>query len=377
MERYLQSYIQKDLSHKIVLLSGPRQVGKTTLSKSITKSFDYFNWDVSEDRISLKDKSWDRKKELIIFDEIHKMPKFKSWLKGIYDKEGVHPRIIVTGSARLDIAKKMGDSLAGRFFPYRLHPLDLWELSKEKNLDDTYQRLTTCSGFPEPYLSNDPQFYRRWSLSHLDLILRQDLLDLENVRSILKIETLIALLRTRVGSSISFSNLARDLEVDAKTVKNWLTILENLFVIFKVIPFHKNIARSILKEPKYYFYDVVQVEGSEGVVFENFVALALKKQIDYIQDTQGIRSELHYLRTKDGNEIDFYVDIQEHAGLMIECKLSDDRRSKDFSTFIPKIKNVHSIQLVKNLTREKTYPDGLEIRSALKWLKNINLLQER
>jgi predicted AAA+ superfamily ATPase len=216
MERYITKYIKQDLEKKLVLLSGPRQVGKTTLSKSLYPKFEYFNWDTIEDRPVMDEKSWDRKKPLVIFDEIHKKPKFKSWLKGIYDKEGVRPRILVTGSSRLDIAKKMGDSLAGRFFGYRLYPLDLWEITSKESLEKIYNRLLLRGGFPEPYFAKEDVYYKRWATTHLDLILRQDLLDLENVRNISKIETLIALLQLRVGSSVSYASLAKNLEVDAK-----------------------------------------------------------------------------------------------------------------------------------------------------------------
>lgn len=372
MDRYITPFIQNDLEKKLVLLSGPRQVGKTTLSKSLFTSFDYFNWDAVEDRLTMEEKSWDRKKPLVIFDEIHKKPKFKSWLKGIYDKEGVRPRILVTGSARLDIAKKMGDSLAGRFFGYRLYPLDLWEIAPKKDFEEIYNRLTIRSGFPEPYFAKNEGYYKRWATTHLDLILRQDLLDLESVRNISKIETLIALLQKRVGSSVSYASLGKDLETDAKTIKKWLTILENFFIIFRVNPFHKNIARAILKEPKYYFFDLARVQTGEGARFENMVALSIKKQIDFLHDTQGIKGDLYYLRTKNGPEVDFFVDWDDAQKWMIECKLSDENRTPHFSHFLKYLPNCNAIQLVKSINQEKTYPDGVEIRSALPWLVNIN-----
>jgi uncharacterized protein len=86
---------------------------------------DYFNLDTLEDRLSLHEKSWDRSKDLVIFDEMHKLKNWKSWLKGVYDTEGIPPSILVTGSAKLDTYRKVGDSLAGRFFQFRIHPLDL------------------------------------------------------------------------------------------------------------------------------------------------------------------------------------------------------------------------------------------------------------
>ena len=254
MERWMSARVQQDLERKIVLLSGPRQVGKTTLSKSLFPSYTYLNYDAPEHRVALQKKEWNRASDLVIFDELHKMKNWKSWIKGIYDVEGVSPRLLITGSAKLDIARKMGDSLAGRHFLYRLHPFCIKELASQMDARECFTRLMTVGGFPEPFLINDLTYYDRWRRSHLDIILRQDLLDVENVRQIQSIETLIELLRTRVGSSISYAALARDLERDATTVKRWLSLLENLFVLFKVLPWSKNIARSLLKKPKYYFY---------------------------------------------------------------------------------------------------------------------------
>ncbi len=280
MERYLKKYILNDLKKKIVLLTGPRQSGKTTLAQMLSNNFDYLNFDNPEHRLGIFERSWDRSRELIIFDELHKLKNWKSWLKGIYDTENIPPRIIVTGSAKLDTYRKVGDSLAGRFFQFRLHPLDLKEIKtiiKPVKIKAALEQLLDVGGFPEPYLEGNARFYNRWKRSHLDIILKQDLVDLENVQQITSIETLIQLLRKRVGSPVSYNSLARDLQCSDKTVKRWLTILENMYVIFKVGPFHRNIARSILKAPKYYFYDTGQVIGDSGIKLENLTACALLK----------------------------------------------------------------------------------------------------
>ncbi|MGA2977304.1 MAG: AAA family ATPase [Spirochaetia bacterium] len=166
------------MKHKILFITGPRQSGKTTLAKMISPDHDCFNFDFPPHRLDIKERSWDRKKELVIFDELHKMKGWKSWLKGIYDVEGVTPAIVVTGSARLDMVRKSGDSLAGRFFQYRLHPFDIKEVRKEIDPADAFSRLMSVGGFPEPFLQNDRTFYNRWRRSHTDQILRQDLIDL-------------------------------------------------------------------------------------------------------------------------------------------------------------------------------------------------------
>jgi uncharacterized protein len=379
MNRYLAPYLSEDMGKKIVLLTGPRQVGKTTLSNMLRRSFDCFNFDHPEHRLAIRDRSWDRRKELVIFDELHKLKNWKSWLKGVYDTEKRRPSILVTGSAKLDTCRKVGDSLAGRFFQFRLHPLDLKEIRAAVGTEpaaSALERLMTVGGFPEPYLDGTSRFYRRWKQSHLDIILKQDLIELENVQDIVSIETLIQMLRTRVGSTISFSSLARDLQVSDKTVKKWLTILENMYVIFKVTPLHKNIARAILKAPKFYFYDNGQVIGDPGTKLENLTACALQKEIHFQADCHGRALGLNFLRTKDGKEIDFCVSNQAARRmdpfLLIEIKWADDDRSANFPSFAKYFPEAKKLQLVEKLRREKTYPDGLEIRRASEWLSNFS-----
>jgi predicted AAA+ superfamily ATPase len=376
MDRLLKEYIQKDLVEKIVLLSGPRQSGKTTLSKVISNDFEYFNYDLAEDRLILNEKSWRKNCDLVIFDELHKMKNWKSWVKGIYDTWGPNPKILVTGSAKLDIYRKMGDSLAGRFFQFRLHPLDIKELKNELNSEEAFDRLMKFGGFPEPCLKGEEVFYNRWKRSHLDIILRQDLLDIEeNMKNIKAIETLIELLRHRVGSPVSYNSLARDLQRDPKTIQRWIDILEELYVVFKITPYTKNIARSLLKEPKYYFYDTGQVIGNEAIKLENIVATALLKELHFVEDTFGYSTRLHYLRNKDGKELDFLIVINDIPGLMLEVKWGDDSPSKNFNYFSPYLHDIEKIQLVKNINREKSFPSGIHVLSAVNWLLNLDLLK--
>jgi predicted AAA+ superfamily ATPase len=375
MKRTLQSYIEKDLPSKIVLVTGPRQCGKTTLAKQLYDSFDYFNYDAAASRLALKQQSWDRQKRLLIFDELHKMKNWKRWLKGVYDTEGIPPEIIVTGSARLNAHKKVGDSLAGRYFQFRLHPLDLKELVAYdgQDVEKLFDQLWRCGGFPEPFFKNDVTYYKRWRSTHLDIILRQDLIDLYTGRDIQSIETLILLLKDRVGSTVSYANLARDLERDPNTIKRWLQLLEDLYIIFRVSPYHKNIARALLKEPKFYFYDHAYAEATSGAHLENIVACALLKELQFMEDTLGVKTDLHYLRTKEGKEIDFMVCIDRQPRCMLEVKWSDDTPQSSFQHYSQYLPGVKKLQLVKELTREKTYPDGLEIRALVPWLANIKL----
>ncbi len=338
MQRYLAAKIKQDLPHKIVLLSGPRQTGKTTLAKQLYSSFDYFNYDVAQDRVALQRKQWDRDKSLVIFDELHKQKDWKRWIKGIYDTESIPPQLMVTGSAKMDTFRQVGDSLAGRYFQYRLHPFDLKEIAQYStmNPEQAFETLWHCSGFPEPFLKGSPNYYKRWRQSHLNIILKQDLIDLYTISNLKALETLVLLLQERIGSNVSYANLARDLGKDAGTIKRYLEHLESLYIIFRVAPYHSNITRSLLKEPKYYFYDWTYARD-DGARLENFVACALLKELDYIEDTTGTISRLHFVRTKDGREIDFLTSFDQKPKQLIEVKYSNSTPSANFCHFAPQL----------------------------------------
>jgi predicted AAA+ superfamily ATPase len=356
MRRYIEEPIKKDLKEKIVLVSGPRQVGKTTLSKQLIEPFAYLNYDSGADRKVIRKEEWDTRVELVIFDELHKMKKWKAWIKGIYDTRGVPPGLLVTGSARLDVSRKSGDSLAGRFFAYRLHPLTVKEIVEylDEPADSALERLLKFGGFPEPYLKKDETAARRWRRTHVDIIIREDLLDLEKVRDLKSIEILIDLLKSRVGSPTSYSSLAEDLQVSIHTVKHWLQILENLCVIFAVRPYHRSIARTILKEPKYYFYDTGAVEGDIGSRLENVVATALLRELHFLEDTTGRHATLHYLRDKEKNEVDFLAVVDGRPVLMVEVKSGDDTFSRSLFRFHGYLPGTKAVQVVHGLGRKKS-----------------------
>lgn len=374
MDRYLHRALNQDLGQKILLLTGPRQCGKTTLSRMLHPDYQYLNYDLAEHRLLLREKSWDRRKAVIIFDELHKMPNWKAWLKGIYDVEGMPPALVVTGSARLAAFRQVGDSLAGRHFQFRLHPLDLKEALAFSGLDPAtcFERLMDVGGFPEPFLNGSRTFYNRWKRSHLDQILKEDLLALSAMRDIQSIETLVELLRSRVGSPVSASSLARDLQKSPATVQSWLKLLEDLYVIFRVTPWHRNIARALLKEPKYYFHDTAAVQGEPGIRLENLVACALLKEVQRCQDVAGMELGLHYLRTKDGREIDFLITRDKQPRQLVEVKWTDASLSPHFSSFLPAAP-LRRVQVVGELAQSKSYPGGARIEPAQEYLAGLTL----
>lgn len=377
MDRYLENLLRKHPSSKIALISGPRQVGKTTLTKELFKDHVYLNWDNLDHRQIILSRSWSRTPEYLILDEIHKMPNWKSWLKGIFDVDKERQKFIVTGSARLNTFKKVGDSLAGRFFSYTLHPFDLQETKKHltEESQELRKRLLQLSGFPEPFLANQLSFYNQWHKSHLDIILRQDLLDLKSILEIPKIELLIESLRSSVGSSISYRSLAEDLQVSDYSIKSWIQLLEDLYVIFRLTPYSKNIKRAILKSPKIYFFNTALTKPSmESGMIENLVAQALIKELDHRNDSGEGNYELKFLRTRAGQEIDFLILSDQQPILMLEVKTSDSSPSKNFQLFAKTLTNTPGIQLVLNLNSMREYESGLKILSIDYFLENITKL---
>ncbi len=358
----------------MVLIGGPRQVGKTTLSHSLfPKCSEYLTYDNSDDREVIRKKNWSRKQDLLILDELHKMKTWKTWLKGIYDKEGNRPRILVTGSARLDTYKKGSDSMAGRFFYFRLHPLSLAELKTAgelKDANESLDRLMNIGGFPEPFYEGSLEYAKRWRRSHLDRILREDLLDLEQIRELQNIEILVDLLADRVGSTISAASLARDLQVAPRTIQRWIQILEKLMVIFVVTPYSKDIARAIKKEPKIYFYDTGRVKNDPAARFENLVACSLLKRNHFLEDTRGEHLVLNYIRDKQKREVDFLTIRDRKPEWLVEVKLSDTQPSSSLLGFSEYFKNAQLIQLVKNTNHSKTVGSVL-IAQGSEWLSHL------
>ena len=372
MQRYLSKLIADTPKSKITLLSGPRQIGKTTLVRELFDEHVYLNWDNLDHRRTILDRSWSRTSPCVILDEIHKMPRWKSWLKGVYDVDKDKQRFVVTGSARLNTYRKVGDSLAGRFFAYTLLPVDLEEaLSWYPGQTATalVERLCMLSGFPEPFIAGDEPFYKKWRKSHLDIVVRQDLIDLKTVHEIVKVELLIEHLRSSVGSPVSFKAISEDLQVSDNTVKSWVQLLEDLYVIFRVVPYGKNIQRAIQKAPKIYFYDLPLVApAGEGAVFENLVALSLLKAATFWNESGYGEYELRYLRNKDGAEIDFLILKDKRPSLLLEAKSSDAQPSKHFKVFGKYLPGIRALQIVGSLDSDRDYPFGVGVRQATKWL---------
>jgi uncharacterized protein len=376
MQRYLDDRIQADLARKLVILTGPRQVGKTTLARQLAAgnaTAVYLNWDVPADRGVLQRQSWPRSSSLVVMDEIHKMSAWKEWLKGVVDGRPAGQALLVTGSARMETFRQSGESLAGRYLAWRLHPISVREWSTEQTVSphSALDHLLRRGGFPEPCLAESDIEADRWRSQYITDLVREDVLEFSRVQEIGTMRLFVDMLRERVGSPVSLASIARDLLVSPTTLKRYLDILQALFIVFAVHPWHRNVARAIQQMPKLYFYDTGLVRGGEGARFENAVAAMLLKQTHFEVDGLGRDTGLHYLRTKDGAEVDFALSRDGSLTRLIECKLSDDSPHHALQRFAREFAPAEAVQLVHDLRNDEDRA-GIRLRSAAPWLASLD-----
>jgi hypothetical protein len=375
-------------NEKMAFVTGPRQVGKTTLAEHLLSKYGsdkYFNWDdVAFRRQWIKDpKSFIPQilgeKILVVFDELHKAPRWKSYLKGLYDTRKTHAHILVTGSARLDVFRRGGESLLGRYFLFRLHPFSMGELEatsihpdefakmfsgKLSSNSDLYQTLLTHGGFPEPFLKANFEFTNLWRRMRTERLAREDLLDLTRTHELALIETAMAMIPERVGSLFSIQSLAEDLEVSHPTARRWIEWLSQLFYVYRVFPYTKKIARSLKKQPKLYLWDWSEVTD-EGRRFENFIAGHLQKAIHFWTDSGIGLFELNYVRDKEKHEVDFLISRDKKPWMLIECKRSDTTPSPHLIRFAHLLGPQHVIQIIEDSGIQESFDLGEKKKGLL------------
>lgn len=389
MERrlpYLRIWETLAAEKGMVFLAGPRQAGKTTLAKFIADGFTnslYCNWDIPEHRARLLENPSfftslprrDTSKPLVIFDEIHKYRAWKNYLKGVYDQFNVEYQFLVTGSGRLDLYQKGGDSLAGRYLLFHLWPFTVGETGGgSRPLDDflrdplavnmegtegsaaTWEKLETSSGFPEPFLSGRVASYRRWSAGYGQRLIREDIRELTDVRSVTDMETLYHLLPSKVGSPLSIPSLANDLKVTYITVQNWLAIFERFFLTFSLPTWTERIARAIHKERKVYLFDTPRIKDP-AARFENMVAIELWRAVSCWNAMGGGFFTLHFIKNKEQQEVDFLIANEREPFLLVECKLADEQPAKALLAMQRALK-VPAVQLVRSAPGYRTYRNG-------------------
>jgi uncharacterized protein len=367
--------LRRDLQRKLVVLTGARQAGKTTLARQLMSSFDpaqYLNWDVPGDRLLIARQAWSPKARLVVFDEIHKMRDWKAFLKGAWDGRSDGQAMLVTGSARMETFRQGGESLAGRYYTWRLHPFSVRELMATLGVtaEQALARLLERGGFPEPCLSGDAADADRWRAQYATDLVREDVLDFSRVHEVRALQLLFEMLRERVGSPLKLSNLAQALQISPTTAIRYVEILEALFIVFRVTPWHRDVARGLLKEPKIYFLDTGLVKGDAGIRLENAVATMLLKHCHHRQDAEGKPITLHTIRDKERNEIDFVLAEGDTVTDLVEVKLGDPTPSAYLHRMAERFLPARAVQIVGEL-RQPAQHGRVEVASAQKWLAGL------
>ncbi|MBW1863658.1 MAG: ATP-binding protein [Deltaproteobacteria bacterium] len=399
---YIKIWQDLAIDKSMIFLVGPRQSGKTTLAQIISGSFTnnlYFNWDIAEHRANFIQnplffeaiERQDSSTPLIVLDEIHKYRDWKNYLKGIYDQFHDKYQFLVSGSGRLDLYQKGGDSLAGRYFLFHLWPLTISELGNRNSeiglflndplqiemeyvdeLKEIWSGLSELSGFPEPYLSGRMTTYRRWSNIYSQQLIREDIRDLTGVKSVVEMETLYILLPSKVGSPISVPSLARDLKVSYNSVQSWLSVFERFFLTFSIGPWTQRIARAIQKERKAYLWDAPRIK-EPAARFENMVALELYRAITSWNDMGYGQFSLHFIKNKEQQEVDFLIANEGEPLVLVEAKFSDTEPSQALKKFQSVLKRP-AIQLVEKSEGYRMIPNGDQyvlVAPAYQWLSSL------
>ncbi|MBI4848368.1 MAG: ATP-binding protein [Nitrospirae bacterium] len=399
---YIRIWQELAAGKSMIFIAGPRQSGKTTLSKLIARTYPnnyYFNWDIAEHRTHFFSnpaffegiKRKDSSTPLIILDEIHKYKDWKNYLKGVYDQFHESYKFIVSGSGRLDIYQKGGDSLAGRYYMFHLFPFTIAELGNRnipvkaflkgplrismehaKKNKEIWNLLSSLSGFPEPYLSGKATTYRRWSNTYSRQLIREDIRDIVDMKSITDVETLYLLLPSKIGSPLSVQSLANDLKVSYNTVRNWLDVFERFFLVFSIPTWTGKITRAIQKERKVYLWDAPRIK-SASARFENMVAMELYRAVTLWNDKGYGDFSLHFIKNKEKQEVDFLLANNREPLLLIEAKFSDEQPSKSLQIFQRALK-VPAVQLINEGSSYKLLSNDrnkILIAPAYQWLSQL------
>lgn len=372
MERYTSDQVLRDLKRKMVFVAGPRQCGKTTFAKQLLKAEHgdlkrYLTWDDAADRELMLQGKWPEDSGLLVLDEVHKYLRWRNLVKGLFDKRREDLRILVTGSARLDHYRRGGDSLQGRYHLIRMHPLSLREVGRSQA---DLESLFRFGGFPEPFLGQSEVESKRWSRDYRTRLVREELASLERVVELALVERLLQRLPDCVGSPLSLNSLREDLQVSQPTVARWMTILENLFALFRLPPFGAPKIRAVKKEQKHYHFDWTVVTN-EAARFENMVAAHLLKWCHWQEDTLGEEFELRYFRDVDRREVDFVVLHDKKPVRFIECKLSSGPIDSSLRYMHQRFPKAEAWQIHLRGKEDYRSEDGIRVAPAIRFLGSL------
>lgn len=346
IERHISNTIQKAFEQfPVVVLTGARQAGKTSLVRHLFPKADYVTFDIPRDAEAARldfEGFLSRRGEPLIIDEVQYVPEILRHLKVVVDRDRRGGRFVLTGSQDFSLMQGVTESLAGRCAVLSLPTLSLAEVYQEATLREV-DAFCWRGGFPE--LWQRPELERElWLGSYLATYLERDVRNILNVGSLRDFDRFLRAAAVRVGQLLSLSELARDVGIAPNTAKSWVSILETSQQLFLLEPYHTSAGKRLVKTPKLYFLDsglltyllgfsgwpaVIQ-SPAWGAIWENLVISEVRK---YFLN-RGKRQPCWFWRITQGEEIDLLIEVGPRQFLAIECKVAaeiDQRNLKGFS----------------------------------------------
>lgn len=315
------SSIIKEMANKmpVISITGPRQSGKTVLSRACFPEYDYVNLenpDTFDEAKSDPRYFLTRHKKGIIIDEVQRLPELFSYIQTISDESGRTGEYILTGSQNFLLSAKIAQSLAGRVFVSHLLPFSFAELKETGYWDNQPEKLMVKGFYPRIYDKDIAP--ERYYPSYIQTYIERDVRQIVNVSNLHLFQKFMKLAAGRIGQLLNYSNFANELGVDLKTVKSWFSILETSFVVFFLQPYYKNFSKRLVKTPKMYFHDTglacnllgiktrddLQQHWAKGALFENFVIADMMKNCY----SRAQIPPLYFWRDNTGNEVDCLID---------------------------------------------------------------------
>jgi len=316
VEKVLPSLIA---GYPVITITGPRQSGKTTLARTCFASKPYVSFenpDTREEAQSDPRSFLERYKDGAVFDEVQRLPEIVSYLQQIVDEGPKSCRFVLTGSQQFGLKSKITQSLAGRSALIHLLPFSYDEVYSFRDENPTLESALFAGLYPPIHDRGlDPQ---KWYADYVETYIERDVRSLLNIRELSLFQLFLKMCAARCGQLINLSGLGSDCGISHNTAKEWISILEASYILFRVAPYFKNLGKRLVKTPKLYFYDSglatyllgirtreqLSVHPHRGAVFETFVASEILKSSCNSAETPA----LYFWRDRSGNEIDFLID---------------------------------------------------------------------